>query len=1252
MPKPNDTLPRSDIQQQVDRRRRCYQEALVRRLYVKVPDFEFKAGWVDDKNQPTDKKKPYSEDLGVALSVADLSGYNTFQFLDLLKGMAGKSRYSTCDVLGYKPPAPVPCDKLDQHPVVPGLSENDPYQGIARLDLAAADPTRQRELFGWTTPDPGNLVAVAAFEEAKTAYWAGVCKSALNHLEIFRETADFKAADLLRLLYLAGETPLHLRTGALRWRASGSLERDINFSAQIEEHIEKALLEFKFWVDDPFFVDGSFNPLDNDRIRALRKARGENEGDLDFEMTFWSENHQVLFESSEYLAGQWMPEEAFRAGLRYRGEGPAGTRPGDMTGQQRMRHVRTRLIRWLDDRLRLGFSEWNGPGYYQEDFPPLFNLADFCLDEEIRTRARMVLDLLMFDLARFNLLGSFGVTAGRCYAEHKICGYDQSVGDLVEVAFGTRGGVIVDGDSTSAGAFASSRGYDLPDVLVKIGQDRPVHLIDRSRVSLSFSEAPIYGTGFKTLEDAMFWWSRGAYFTKQMLHCTRRIADRYHLSKSDPFGKLLPAFAAIAAAVGAGEAALAIAFPPALLLTGIPGEDESEIADTLSPMTEGSALTRANLYTYRNRDAMLSSAQNWRVGQFNFQSHVCQATLSPGATVWTSHPSSGAYIDLSGAGFIAGEMVGALAGIPLVGGIIGGNLASDPQELWDPKMHDGPNWWTGSVTLPRVVQREGAAILAYQPGEIVRRLFGELTHAWFPRPAFDEGSVFQRSANCNVDDALWTFGKVGNGYVALFSARPVRWTTTGPWANKELLAEAGRNIFIIQVGNQDEFGSYEHFVAKVSHARVHVNGLRWSPSDFECSYDIPSPNGGRLELHHDDDQVRYNGARFSDDFFPRFETPYVKCGRVSWGQYHYTIAFGDHNLTHDFRELRTKVEEAEVHRSVDSIEHDCEDVRFWVVSNRGARSVFPENTLEACRHAVEKEGAMGLFVDACLTADGEIALWHDWDPDEFTATMRQLGRGDVSAYRPAAPDPDDPLRRETIKLSLAQLRFAYGYELTDAASDGEPAPFSIPTLAELVEVARGWAELRHLLINLRMPAHLAAEHGGEMLARILESVGASLPFDLTLIAADEELLEAMRAFTFSAASLEQVEFAWLSLDPGVPSKPDGGPDYAARDAAILEQSAVAGAIRNRTAVAISGRILAADEALYNAYYSFVANDVAQMEPYNLNPRENKGHQIEELLALVKDNPLEMKTLLDLGVSGLITDNVPALLGVLAKAGRI
>ena len=120
-------------------------------------------------------------------------------------------------------------------------------------------------------------------------------------------------------------------------------------------------------------------------------------------MTFWSENHQVLFASCEYLAGQLWPDREFQ-----HADG-AGDKHDGAWHRDRARKW---LHRWLDQRMKLGFSEWNAPGYYNEDLPPLLNVADFCRDAEIASMARTVIDLMVFDLARFTCQGNFGVTAG------------------------------------------------------------------------------------------------------------------------------------------------------------------------------------------------------------------------------------------------------------------------------------------------------------------------------------------------------------------------------------------------------------------------------------------------------------------------------------------------------------------------------------------------------------------------------------------------------------------------------------------------------------------------------------------------------------------------------------------------------------------------------------------------------------------------------------------------------------------------
>ena len=541
-----------------------------------------------------------------------------------------------------------------------------------------------------------------------------------------------------------------------------------------------------------------------------------------------------------------------------------------------------------------------------------------------------MLDLLLFDLARLTHRGSFGVSAGRCYFESKNCGYEQSVGDLIEVLFGSRGGVITERSSTCAGSLVSSTGYQVPDVLIAIGQDTTANFVDRSRVSLNLGDAPRYGIGYSSDEDVYFWWSRNAYFAPEVIVASLAMAMKFHLMKTSPFVDVFPQLLGIGA-IGTDIEHLHVvarASDP----TSVDPELLVSLAQAGSIITEGAALSRANVYTYRSPEATLSSVQNFHPGQMAFQVQTCQATLSLDAMVWTTYPAADDILKISG-------------------------------------KHDGPNWWTGSATTPRVVQMKNAAIIAYKPGDLQLILFGHRTHAWFPTAAFDPGTVIQRSGNYDEDDGLWTFGQVGDGYVGLFSAQRPEWTTEGPWKDNELIAKGAHNVFILQVGRKSEFGGYQNFVDAVTHARIHISGLplvtageavgagagliaggvagaatgaevagvpgaiaggilggisgafaggKAAAEDFECSYDIP--NVGRLELHYDDDQVRFAGRRLSDDNFPRFENPYVKCASVGWGQAFYTWRHAGSSVTHDFRGIANSGPAASVSRLLDAPE--------------------------------------------------------------------------------------------------------------------------------------------------------------------------------------------------------------------------------------------------------------------------------------------------------------------------------------------
>lgn len=549
--------------------------------------------------------------------------------------------------------------------------------------------------------------------------------------------------------------------------------------------------------------------------------------------------------------------------------------------------------------MRFGFSEWNSPGYYNEDLTPLFNLADFCprpwpgIDaaqratlDRIAVKAAMVLDLIVFDFARFTCRGSFGVTAGRAYWSAKAYGWEQSVGNIIEMLFGTRGE-----------------------------------------------------------EDIVFWWSLGAYFTPATLAGTKRVVAAHpHLLHTNPF-KLLYAFAEawglrlvtdmLGAIVSAAKIRIWWALPwPAnvvvLVLSGenvvddfvdlvenlwdamktivnavlegvldflgFDGDDgQPDLPDsTVQKMWEallltfnrGSVLGRANLYTFADGDTMLSSTLNRNVGMPSAQTHPVQACLGLEACVWTTarfmHTDAGSF--LAGAenlmwDFPTMQFDDAVVDIaaPIALAAVG-----------NPFGNDGPNYWTGSFVLPMVVQHERAAIAIYDISVDLRRFSGAATHAWFPREMFDQTDAQDAS------DGTWFFGRkdtwtpdgaarTGSGYVALFSALQAGWTSNdsaNPWNGKEIQAKGGSNIWIYVVGNEHDFGDFDTFRAEVLAAYLNISGVG-TPNGLQCSFDMPrtaSPAGRtpRLEAFYGDRIGRFAGADLQLDWHPRFESRYVR----------------------------------------------------------------------------------------------------------------------------------------------------------------------------------------------------------------------------------------------------------------------------------------------------------------------------------------------------------------------------------------
>jgi hypothetical protein len=228
------------------------------------------------------------------------------------------------------------------------------------------------------------------------------------------------------------------------------------------------------------------------------------------------------------------------------------------------------------------------------------------------------------------------------------------------------------------------------------------------------------------------------------------------------------------------------------------------------------ARPEVNLVTHRTPDYQLSSALDWRPGMGGDQQHVWHASLGGDAVCFTTHPG--------------------------------------------PRGARSPGWWTGSATLPRVAQSENVVIALYRihawPALHVANRH-RLTHAWLPRDRFDEVR----------EQGGWHFARRGDGYLALFSARPAAWNESpeaGEDGGRELVAPGAENAWICELGRRATDGPFERFVERITSAPCAIDGLRVryrSPSQGLLDFDWRSP-------------LRRAGRTVPLREFPRYDAPW------------------------------------------------------------------------------------------------------------------------------------------------------------------------------------------------------------------------------------------------------------------------------------------------------------------------------------------------------------------------------------------
>ena len=496
----------------------------------------------------------------------------------------------------------------------------------------------------------------------------------------------------------------------------------------------------------------------------------------------------------------------------------------NMTGLEHVNHAIPLIKRWLDWRAQFGFAEWHSNTYYTEDIAALVNLIDFSEDPEIVYKAAMVLDIIAFDFANNYYKGRYATTHGRCYDRTKV--------GISLISPASR-------DSTSESAW----------IMLGIGDHNPFDNSNLAAVALATSE---YYAPPPILEDI----ANNATLYNEHKERNSIGMDDGHLYNISYTEDDLMFWLGMSAVLPPqtikevfnlvekyninsnnmyGPKLISDFFRISAFLHGI---SLSEYSEKMGLITQGICLETSNTYTYRTPFYQLSGSQDHQKGMNSYQEHIWQASLDDNAFVYTNSP---------------------------------GGLTKDFEQ-------DYVGGWNPRATLYKnigIIQYDRATLPL--EGELLLYFLNLFTgykfyqHAYFPQWAFDD--VEERGK--------WIFGAKSGGYIALYSYYNTKWAS-----DYELRVDGFKNLWIVELGSVDEYGSFTQFISDIQQSQIKVipqalgfNVLYTSPSQgiVSVSWDGPmTANGSEVDLGP--------YARFDNDYcYQDFntKTTFIQLGNQS-----------------------------------------------------------------------------------------------------------------------------------------------------------------------------------------------------------------------------------------------------------------------------------------------------------------------------------------------------------------------------------
>jgi len=351
--------------------------------------------------------------------------------------------------------------------------------------------------------------------------------------------------------------------------------KDCTLSDRCAQLIKDTFIGFKYFIDEPG----------------------------DDSMCYWSENHQILFAVSEYLAGQEWPDEVF-------------TNNG-MGGKEHMALALSRIEAWMEQRFKFGFSEYLSNNYLAEDIAPMANFIAYAKDEKNVERMKIIMDILWLDVALNSVNNRFVAVSSRMYGNNKAANcIGNSIQSATDILWGNTASPKKPNHIVLCFTDIIEKGlYTLPKAIKDIALSKDTFV---SKMSSGLSPDDMVHENLIGQSDACIMAQMGAetFTNHQVIENTLKYLRKNNLFKN----KFLSYF-------------------KFLNLTVFRLVNWQKFARNHSIMPHGIALGRGNIYTFRNAYYSMSTDVCKDVGVCGAQDHVWTANIADNLTLFTTHPA-------------------------------------------------------------------------------------------------------------------------------------------------------------------------------------------------------------------------------------------------------------------------------------------------------------------------------------------------------------------------------------------------------------------------------------------------------------------------------------------------------------------------------------------------------------------------------------------------------------------------------------